>query len=163
RPSGPAGRGAWAGATSRWCARVERRLASSSTAAPRRSPAGVVWCAGSSPSRTRPRARSPRWWSRMESAERPGRRGGRAAAREEDQDGDGPEAGDEAGERPEVLRVSVVVREEPAEDRVADVEGERRAEECGHGEIGRHEDEPREIGDDERERHPIDRACGASL
>src|SRR4029077_4655745 len=118
---------------------------------------------GSSPSRTRARARSPRWWSRTGSAQRARRGRGHAAAGEKDQDGDRPQAGDEAGKRPQVLRIPVVVREESAEDRVADVEGERRAEERRHGETGGNEGEPREVRDGERERHAIDRARAASL
>src|SRR5207247_8114502 len=133
------------------------------TAARRRSRAGAGWRAGASPSRTRTRARSPRGWSRTASAQRAGRCRGRTAAREKDQDGDRPEAGHEPEEGPQVLRVPVVVREEPAEDRVADVERERRAEERRGREIGRHEGEPREVGDGGRERHPIDRASGPSL
>src|SRR5438094_771006 len=39
----------------------------------------------------------------------------------------------------------------------------RRAEERRGREIGRHEGEPREVGDGGRERHPIDRASGPSL
>src|SRR2546425_9240944 len=116
---------------------MARRRASSSTVARRRSRAGGAWRAGCSPSPTRARARSPRWWSRTASAQRAGRCRGGAAARQEDQDGDRPQAGDDAEERPEVLRIAVVVREEPAEDRVADVEGERRTEQRGRGKVGR--------------------------
>src|SRR5436309_2347002 len=146
-----------------WRARGARPRAWSFTAARRRLRAGAAWRAGSSPSRTRTRARSPRWWSRTASTQRARRRRRRAAAREKDQDGHRPEAGHEPEEGPQVLRVPVVVREQPAEDRVADVERERRAEERRGREIGRHEGEPREIGDGGRERHPIDRASGPSL
>ena len=53
--------------------------------------------------------------------------------------------GDEPQRRPQVLGIAVVVREQPAHDRVADVHRQRRAQERWQLEAGRDEVEPREV------------------
>jgi hypothetical protein len=59
--------------------------------------------------------------------------------------------------------MSVVVGDEPAHDRVAHVERERRLDDGRRRELGRYEAEPAEIRDHRDERHAIDRPCGRSL
>src|SRR5215467_15940323 len=122
----------------------------------RSSRASVAWSVGWWRSATSARARSPRWWWRTArtSRQRPGRRPlAVAAAREEDQDGHGPEPADEPEQRPEVLRVPVVVGEETAHDRLADVEREGSAEHRRPIQVGRDEAQPAQVPDDGRQVH----------
>src|SRR5262249_43753211 len=96
------------------------------------------------------------WWRTGRSGQLPGRRRLAAAAPgEHDQDGHGPEPADEPEEGPEVLRVSVVVGEETADDRLADGEGERGAEDGRCIQVGRHEAQPAQVPDEVREAHRV--------
>src|SRR5207249_9650887 len=55
--------------------------------------------------------------------------------------------------RPEALRIAVVVRDEPAHDRIADVQDDRGPRERAEVEVGRDESESRPVGKEDGRRH----------
>src|SRR5262249_28455237 len=67
--------------------------------------------------------------------------------------GDRPDAAREAEERPDVARIAVVAREEPAHDRVAGVEDEGGPHELAQPELGADERETAPVREERRERH----------